>query len=75
MAEPVTGRQIVADLVELGVDPTVVRHVRLGLAAIAQEIRELPVGEVRDHVTGRTYGTAQIDRGAVVALVNPEAPT
>jgi hypothetical protein len=59
MTAPVTGRRILADLEELGVDPAVVRHVRIGLGAIAKEIRDLPDAD------------ALVERAAVVALVDP----
>lgn len=43
--EPMTGRQLIADLEALGTDPNTLRVVRYGLGAIADRIRreaELP---------------------------------
>jgi hypothetical protein len=41
-------------------------------AEIAEDVRGLKEGKVRDHVTGRLYGTDQVSRTAVLALLVPE---
>jgi hypothetical protein len=62
VTELVSGRSLVAELEQLGVDPAVVRHVRLGLRVIAKEIRSWSEAD-NEHA-------GNLDEAA--ALVDPE---